>query len=359
MPAENVIGKEGQGLKIALTTLNTGRLALPAICVGTAKWATKSRASSRPSACSGASPSASTTRSRRRSAFIAATAFGLEAMLDVGQPAGRRQVQRHPHRGRDRQALRLRARLAGDRRADADPRRPRLRDGGVAEGARRAARCRSSSSCATCASTASSRARREIMHLLIAREAVDRHLEVAGEILEGEGDLKEKARVALQAGQVLRQVAAAARGRRGPEAGRLRRVRRPRRPPALRRAQLAQARALDVLRDGPLAGEAREAPGGARPDRRHRRRAVRDVLRGRLRDDDPRGAARARRRGRRAGRPVLQAGARGASATLFGALWSNDDVENYALAQRVLDGRYTFLEEGIADPSGDGPMFGA
>ena len=41
----------------------------------------------------------------------------------------------------------------------------------------------------------------EIMHLLIAREAVDRHLEVAGEILEGDGDLKEKARVALQAGR--------------------------------------------------------------------------------------------------------------------------------------------------------------
>jgi alkylation response protein AidB-like acyl-CoA dehydrogenase len=37
IPAGNLIGKEGKGLKIALTTLNDGRLSIPNISVGTAK----------------------------------------------------------------------------------------------------------------------------------------------------------------------------------------------------------------------------------------------------------------------------------------------------------------------------------
>ena len=199
----------------------------------------------------------------------------------------------------------------------------------------------------------------EIMHLLIAREAVDRHLEVAGEILEGDGDLKEKARVALQAGRFyakwLPQLAVGEGQKPGAydEYGELAGA------PALRRAQLAQARALDVLRDGPLAGQAREAPGGARPDRRHRRRAVRDR--------PPPSST--RRRSARSARsaptrppswPTCSASRRERRVgDLFRALWSNDDVDNYALAQRVLEGRYTFLEEGIADPAGDGPAIGA
>lgn len=41
---------------------------------------------------------------------------------------------------------------------------------------------------------------------------------------------------------------------------------------------------------------------------------------------------------------------------LFHELWTNEDDANYRGAQRLLDGHYTWLEEGVIDPSGEGPM---
>ena len=67
VPVENRVGEEGQGLKIALTTLNTGRLSLPASCAAAAKWSLKIAGNGRGNASSGAARWASTRRWRRRS----------------------------------------------------------------------------------------------------------------------------------------------------------------------------------------------------------------------------------------------------------------------------------------------------
>ena len=40
----------------------------------------------------------------------------------------------------------------------------------------------------------------------------------------------------------------------------------------------------------------------------------------------------------------------------FHDLWHNDDADEYQAALRVLDGRYTFLEDHILDPSGTDPL---
>src|SRR3954468_10751772 len=83
VPEANLIGREGQGLKIALSTLNTGRLALPAICVGVAKWATKVAREWGAERVQWGRPVGEHDAVAQKIAFIAASAFGLEAMLDV------------------------------------------------------------------------------------------------------------------------------------------------------------------------------------------------------------------------------------------------------------------------------------
>src|SRR4051794_9350608 len=83
VPRENLIGEEGQGLKIALTTLNTGRLALPAICLGTAKLATRIAREWSAQRVQWGQPIGRHDAVAQKLAFIAASSFGIEAMLDV------------------------------------------------------------------------------------------------------------------------------------------------------------------------------------------------------------------------------------------------------------------------------------
>jgi hypothetical protein len=77
IPKENIIGKEGSGLKIALSTLNTGRIALPAICVGVSKWATKIAREWGNERVQWGQPVGKHEAVAHKISYIAATAFGL------------------------------------------------------------------------------------------------------------------------------------------------------------------------------------------------------------------------------------------------------------------------------------------
>ena len=83
VPAANRIGQEGQGLKIALTTLNTGRLSLPASCAAAGKLALRSPGSGRGERVQWGRPVGEHEAVATKIAFIAATGYALEAVVDL------------------------------------------------------------------------------------------------------------------------------------------------------------------------------------------------------------------------------------------------------------------------------------
>src|SRR4051795_968654 len=234
VPAENLIGREGEGLKIALTTLNTGRLALPAICVGTAKYATKIAREWANERVQWGQPVGRHDAVAQKIAFIAASAFGLEAMLDV---ASRLADEKRADIRIEAAIAKLYASEMGWKIADE---LMQVRGGRGYETAE-SLKARGEKPVPVEQVMRDMRINRifegstEIMHLLIAREAVDQHLEVAGDILEGDVELGQKARSAVKAGAFyakwLPQLAVGA----GPRAGACAGVGRPGAAPRLRR----------------------------------------------------------------------------------------------------------------------------
>ena len=259
VPAENLIGKEGWGLKIALTTLNTGRLALPAICVGrrqvgdedrarvvdrarpvgpAGRQARRRRAEERVHRRDGVRPGGDARR-RLRLADEKRNDIRIEAAIaklygsELGWKVLDELVQVRGGRGYET-AESLKAR--GEKPIPAEQALRDMRINRIFEGST------------------------EIMHLLIAREAVDQHLQVAGDILDAETPLQDKAKSAVAAGAFYAKwlpklvVGEGHKPSGYDEFGEL--------AAHLRYAErsLAPARPLDVLRDGPLAGQARAAP---------------------------------------------------------------------------------------------------
>ncbi|MFE6910973.1 acyl-CoA dehydrogenase family protein [Streptomyces erythrochromogenes] len=357
VPADQRIGAEGAGLKIALTTLNTGRLSLPAMCVGAGKWCLKIAREWSGVREQWGRPVAKHEAVGAKISFIAATTFALEAVVDLASQMA----------DEDRNDIRIEAALAklygsemaclmadelvqirggrgfetaeslaarGERAVPAEQMLRDLRINRIFEGST------------------------EIMHLLIAREAVDAHLSVAGDLIDPEKALGDKAKAGA-------------------------------------RAAGFYARWLPKLATGPghVPGTYRAFHPGGHPDLsthlRYVERSARKLARstfyamsrwqgrmetkqgflGRIVDIGAElfamSAACVRAEHLRAsgehGREAYQLAdafceqSRLRVEELFGRLWSNTDDLDRKVVAGVLSGTYAWLEEGVLDPSGDGP----
>ncbi len=198
VPVANRLGREGEGLKIALTTLNTGRLSIPAMCTAAGKWCTKIAREWSAARVQWGKSLAEHEAVATKLSFMAATTFALEAVLDLsGQLAdsGAKDirieaalaklwssemawqiadelVQVRGGRGFE-SADSLAAR--GERAVPAEQVLRDLRINRIFEGSS------------------------EIMRLLIAREAVDAHLSAAGDLASPDADATAKAKAAVKA----------------------------------------------------------------------------------------------------------------------------------------------------------------
>ena len=92
VPAADRIGKEGQGLKIALATLNTGRLSLPATCAATAKLASKIAREWSQVRVQWGRPIGEHEAVGKKIAFITATAYALDTIVDITSRLARQQL---------------------------------------------------------------------------------------------------------------------------------------------------------------------------------------------------------------------------------------------------------------------------
>ena len=350
VPADNVVGGTGRGLRVALTTLNTGRLSLPALCAASGKLSLKIAREWANERVQWGAPIGKHEAVAHKLAFIAAGTFAMEAVVELSGALADEEhndirieaalaklfcsemawlvademVQVRGGRGYET-AESLRAR--GEKAIPAEQILRDLRIARIFEGSS------------------------EIMRLLIAREAVDQHLSVAGALADPKATWAERLKSARGAAgfyaKWLPQLATGAgqlpssyseMGE--PMADHLRFVERSSR-------KLARSTFYGMSRwQAKL--EKKQGFLGRLVDIGAELYAMSACcVRARMLVDD--GGPEA------AGATELadlfcQASRRRVDR-LFADLWANDDVGNYKAAQRVLSGRYQWAESGIIDPS--------
>lgn len=354
VPVENRLGEEGDGLKVALKTLNAGRLSIPAMCAASGKWALKIAREWSGERVQWGRPVGEHEAVAEKISFIAATSFGLEAVLELSTQladAGSKDirieaalaklwasemawriadelVQVRGGRGYETAAS-LAAR--GERAVPAEQALRDLRINRIFEGSS------------------------EIMHLLIAREAVDTHLKAAGDLASPDAGTGDKVRAAAGAsGFYARWLPHLVAGKGdvpfsyadfGPLAKHLRFVERSSRRLARQTFYgMSRWQAKMELRQcflGRVVDIGAELFAMAAACSRAEM----------LRQDDP-----AQGKAAYELADAFCAQSRLRVKALFTALWSNTDDEDRRLVTSVLAGEHTWLEEGVIDVSeGTGP----
>jgi alkylation response protein AidB-like acyl-CoA dehydrogenase len=355
VPATDRIGEEGQGLKIALTTLNTGRLSLPGSCLTGAKLATKfAREWSRERVQWGR-PVGEHEAVAKKVSFITASTYALEAVVELssqladdkqndirieaalaklycsemGSKIADEMVQVRGGRGYET-AESLAAR--GERGVPAEQILRDMRINRIFEGSS------------------------EIMRLFIAREATDAHLSAAGELIDPRLPAVQRARAAAKAGEFYAKwlptlmTGQGQKPRSFSEFGQL--------APHLRYVErasrkLARSTFYGMARwQGRL--ERKQGFLGRIVDIGAELFAISATcVRAEMDRTDGVGTERGATAHELADLFCTQARLR--AEELFGQLWNNSDAADSKGAKRILGGSYTWLEDGVIDPSIPGP----
>jgi hypothetical protein len=346
IPAENLIGKEGRGLKIALTTLNTGRLSLPAAVVGGSKVALElcrkwSQARSQWGQEIGKHEAIA-----HKLADMASTVYAMEAVSDLVQSLADR-------KGYD---IRLEAAAAKEWNT---VKAWRIVDDTMQIRGGRGYEKESSLAARGEAPVGVERAMRdsrinlifegssEIMHLFMARELLDKHLQIAGGLIDPEVPAGKKLAMLPKVGAFyaswylglwFRGVSAPRFGRFGKLARHLRFVERASRKLArenfhgmVRFGAAAERKQAFLFRLVDIANELLAMAASV-----SRAEALRAA-----------GKPEATRAARLADHFCLAT--RRKVRALFRALWRNDDADAYRLGREVLAGEHSWLEKGGID----------